>query len=115
MDSNRTLICSTPNPLSIRGLLYVFIINYELSVNYDETPTIKEPWNIPVPEDLNYYLRMEDGIVHIYKSRDDLEDGRRMSFSFDFTALIIFDVKVRHILCPLILISSMTSISCVAQ
>jgi hypothetical protein len=54
------------------------------SVDYDDPPTISDPWNIPIPQDLNYILSMEDGVMHVYKSKEDQEDGRRKSSFFPF-------------------------------
>lgn len=37
-------------------------------IDYDEDPpSIKEPWNVPVPPDCGYHLKMEDGIIQVYK------------------------------------------------
>ncbi|XP_077524432.1 AMP deaminase isoform X2 [Amblyomma americanum] len=45
-------------------------------------PTVTEPWNCEVPPDLNYQLRMHNGVVHVYKTPEDLEAERPLDFPY---------------------------------
>lgn len=48
-----------------------------LPVNYDEPPVIADPWNIHIPEDQNCLIQTESGVIQVYKSAEDLKEGRR--------------------------------------
>ncbi|XP_075589517.1 AMP deaminase isoform X1 [Dermatophagoides farinae] len=48
-----------------------------MNFNYDEPPVIADPWNIKIPEDLNCILKIEDGVIHVYKTKEDFEGKKR--------------------------------------
>ncbi|KAI7695338.1 AMP deaminase 2 [Sarcoptes scabiei] len=46
-------------------------------VNYDEPPVVSDPWNISIPEDLNYILQMDNGIIQVYRNQEDFEKEKK--------------------------------------
>ena len=53
------------------------MIPFILIVDYDEPPVISDPWSTSLPKDLNYRIRIEEGVIHCYKTDEDMDDGRR--------------------------------------
>lgn len=45
-------------------------------------PTVTEPWNSEVPADLNYQLRMHNGVMHVYKTKEDMEAEKPLDFPY---------------------------------
>uniref|UniRef100_A0A023GDB2 AMP deaminase n=1 Tax=Amblyomma triste TaxID=251400 RepID=A0A023GDB2_AMBTT len=45
-------------------------------------PTVTEPWSCEVPPDLNYQLRMHNGVVHVYKTPEDMEAEKPLDFPY---------------------------------
>lgn len=45
-------------------------------------PTVTEPWGCELPADLNYQLRMHNGVVHVYKAPEDVEAERPLDFPY---------------------------------
>ncbi|XP_015785478.1 AMP deaminase 2 isoform X2 [Tetranychus urticae] len=64
-------------------------------VHYDvEALTIKEPWNIPIPQSANYLLKMDKGICQVYKNKEDLEKGQPIRYPFPSLHQFIDDMRV---------------------
>lgn len=61
-------------------LLLLIILFYYSIVNFDEPPVIADPWNIKIPEDLNCILKIEDGVIHVYKNKNDFDGKKRKNF-----------------------------------
>ncbi|XP_054718894.1 AMP deaminase 2-like isoform X1 [Uloborus diversus] len=59
----------------------------------------KDPWKADFPEDLNYVLNTEEGVIQVYRTKEDVEDGRRLDYSFP--SLTTF-VKDMHLICAMI-------------
>lgn len=45
-------------------------------------PTVTEPWNCEVLPNMNCELRMHNGVVHVYKDKEDMEAEKPMDFPY---------------------------------
>lgn len=61
---------------------------------YHSPPTIKNPWDIPIPNDFGYYLRIEDGVIQCYSSLENMENGKRQNYQFPALAEFIADMNL---------------------
>lgn len=57
--------------------LSIHLKNDLFVVNFDEPPVIADPWNINIPGDLNCVLRIEEGVIQVYKTKEDLKNSKR--------------------------------------
>ncbi|KAH9419109.1 AMP deaminase 3 [Dermatophagoides pteronyssinus] len=62
------------------------------TINFDEPPVIADPWNIKIPEDLNCILKIEDGVIHVYKNKSDF-DGKKRAYNVRPFNSFIEDMK----------------------
>ncbi|CAG2182054.1 unnamed protein product, partial [Oppiella nova] len=63
------------------------------SVDCDEPPIIGDPWSASIPPNLDYILRIEEGVVRVYKGKDDLQDGRHAPYPVTTFNHFIDDMK----------------------
>ncbi|GIY40094.1 AMP deaminase 2 [Caerostris darwini] len=59
-------------------------------IDIDET----NPWKKDYPEDLNYVLNVEEGVVQVYRTKEDLEDGRRFDYPFPTLNTFVTDMNL---------------------
>ncbi|PRD27412.1 UNVERIFIED_CONTAM: AMP deaminase 2 [Trichonephila clavipes] len=59
-------------------------------IDIDET----NPWKRDYPEDLNYVLNMEEGVVQVYRTKEDVEDGRRLDYPFPSLNTFVTDMNL---------------------
>ncbi|XP_042906606.1 AMP deaminase 2 isoform X3 [Parasteatoda tepidariorum] len=58
-----------------------------------------DPWKKEFPPDLNYVLNMEEGVVQVYRTKEDVEDGRRLDYPFPSLQTFVTDMTL---LCAMI-------------
>lgn len=61
-----------------------------------DPPEIKSPWTADFPEDLECHIVMEDGVVQVYHTREDLEDGRHSDHPFPSLPTFIADMTLMN-------------------
>ncbi|KAG8193644.1 hypothetical protein JTE90_024008 [Oedothorax gibbosus] len=61
---------------------------------YDIHVDEKDPWNRDFPEDLNYILNTEDGVIQVYRTKEDVEDGRRLDYPFPPLSTFVADMNL---------------------
>ncbi|KFM77926.1 AMP deaminase 2, partial [Stegodyphus mimosarum] len=61
---------------------------------YDVSFTEKDPWKRDFPEDLNYVLNTEDGVIQVYRTKEDVEDGRRLDYPFPSLTTFVADMNL---------------------
>lgn len=60
------------------NLANLCILSLSIVVNYEEPPVIREPWTAPqVPEDAKFILKVEQGVIRVYKTAQDEQDQKR--------------------------------------
>ncbi|CAG2175066.1 unnamed protein product, partial [Oppiella nova] len=68
-------------------------VRYQWTVDCDEPPIIGDPWSASIPPNLDYILRIEEGVVRVYKGKDDLQDGRHAPYPVTTFNHFIDDMK----------------------
>ncbi|XP_067135225.1 AMP deaminase 2 isoform X2 [Centruroides vittatus] len=66
---------------------------------YHSPPIIKNPWDVTIPNDFGYYLKMEDGVIQCYSSYENMESGRRQNYPFPSLMEFVADM---NLLCAMI-------------
>ncbi|XP_018333886.1 AMP deaminase 2 isoform X2 [Agrilus planipennis] len=51
------------------------------------------PWEVPFPPDLPYYIKAKKGIYHIYPSKDDLNADKSIDYQFPDLATFVSDMN----------------------
>ncbi|XP_022239123.1 AMP deaminase 2 isoform X3 [Limulus polyphemus] len=61
---------------------------------YHDPPTVKHPWTCVLPESAGYQLKMEDGVIQVYPSKEDVENGHRCDYPFPSLSVFVRDMNL---------------------
>lgn len=53
-----------------------------------------DPWKEDHLSNLNYILQTEEGVIQVYKTKEDIEDGRRLDYPFPPLNTFITDMNL---------------------
>ena len=71
----------------VQAFMYLIFLHLTL---FSET----DPWKEDYPPDLNYFLQIEEGVVQVYRTKEDVEDGRRLDYPFPPLSTFITDMNL---------------------
>jgi len=56
--------------------------------------TIKDPWNIQVPSNIGYWIKMVNGVVHVYASEEGMNQNEFIDYPYPSLTQFLDDMQL---------------------